>query len=77
MTDTRTWMYRAGEARCFDGRDLVPDGGGWVDSPVRIATAPGSTSPHTGAATTVHARKSGAKPVRLTTKAKRRGRHGA
>lgn len=33
MIDTRVWMYRAGEARCFPSPDAVPAGKGWADRP--------------------------------------------
>jgi len=35
MNDTRVWMYRDGEARCFADRNAVPPDEGWTDSPVR------------------------------------------
>ena len=33
-TDTRRWMYRAGEARLFEHPDHVPAGQGWQRFPV-------------------------------------------
>lgn len=33
MTDTRIWMYRDGEAKCFASQDDVPEGAGWTDVP--------------------------------------------
>jgi hypothetical protein len=38
-TDTRLWMYRAGEARLFDHPSQVPAGQGWQRFPVPADSA--------------------------------------
>lgn len=38
MPDTRLWMYRRGEARCFASTADIPPGRGWTDSPASAGT---------------------------------------